>query len=114
RTTGDISVSMGLRTVARSYGSVVICQYNDSIATSSTSGWVSTDPVFMIGNGTADNSRNNAFTILKNAKTGINVETPLAGLHIKAVDNTFDQAIRLESTVGPSSYCNILYDGSLK
>jgi hypothetical protein len=45
---------------------------------------------------------------------GINTITPSAGLHIKAINNTFDQHIRLESTAGPASYANILYDGALK
>lgn len=45
---------------------------------------------------------------------GINTITPSAGLHIKAINNTFDQHIRLESTAGPTSYANIVYDGSLK
>lgn len=114
KASGNYSTAMSFSTNARAFGSLSIGSYNDSIATSSTTAWVATDPVFIIGNGTADNARSNAITILKNAKTGINTETPAAGLHIKAIDNTFDQHIRLESTTGPSSYANILYDGSLK
>jgi hypothetical protein len=45
---------------------------------------------------------------------GINTPDKLAGLHIKAINGTFDQHIRLESTIGPASYANILYDGILK
>jgi len=111
---GQISFALGSNTTARAYGSLALGQFNDSIASSSQTVWTATDPVFIIGNGTSDIDRKNAITILKNGKTGINTSTPLAGLHIVAVDNTFDQSIRLESTIGPSSYCNILYDGSLK
>lgn len=112
--TGGYSTSMGLLTRARAYASVVLGQYNDSIASSDPLVWDPIDPVFIIGNGTSNSVRKNAITILKNAKTGINTSAPLAGLHIVAVDNSFDQSIRLESTLGPTSFCNILYDGSLK
>ncbi|WP_462248644.1 tail fiber domain-containing protein [Ferruginibacter sp.] len=114
KATGNYSMALNFSTYARAFASLCIGQYNDSIATSSPTTWIATDPVFIIGNGTADNARNNALTILKNAKTGINTEAPAAGLHIKAVDNTFDQHIRLESTAGPASYGIILYDGSMK
>ncbi len=111
---GSISFAMGNNTTARAYSSLALGQFNDSIASSSQTIWTPTDPVFIIGNGTRDDDRKNAITILKNGKTGINTSTPLAGLHIVAIDNTFDQSIRLESSIGPNSYCNILYDGSLK
>ncbi len=114
RATGTIATAIGLSTQARAYASLVIGRFNDSISSSSPTTWVATDPVFIIGNGTSGGVRSNAMTILKNAKTGINTATPLSGLHIKAVDGSFDQHIRLESTVGPSSYANILYDGALK
>jgi len=79
---GNISTTMGFRTYSKAYGSLSIGQYNDSIASSSKTTWVTTDPVFIIGNGTADNARSNAFTVLKNAKTGINTEAPAAMLHV--------------------------------
>ena len=111
---GTTTTAMGLFTTARAHGSLAIGQFNDSIATSNSILWVESDPVFIIGNGISNASRSNAITILKNGKTGINTATPLAGLHIVAIDNSFDQSIRLESALGPSSFCNILYDGSLK
>ena len=111
---GDGSTSMGSSTIARSYLSLALGQFNDTTAGSSLTTWVLNDPVFTVGNGTSDIARHNAITILKNGKTGINTSAPLAGLHIVAIDNSFDQSIRLESALGPSSFCNILYDGSLK
>jgi hypothetical protein len=69
--------------------------------------------VFIIGNGTL-NALSNAFTVLKNAKIGINVETPLAGLHIKGIESTYDAHIRLETAGGGTDYANILYDGNMK
>lgn len=111
---GQFSFAIGNNVTAKAFGALALGQFNDSIASSSPTTWIATDPVFIIGNGTNNTSRSNAITILKNGKTGINTATPLAGLHIVAIDNSFDQSIRLESVLGPSSFCNILYDGSLK
>lgn len=112
--TGSHSTAMGLTTTARAHGSLTIGQFNDSIINSSPTTWIATDPVFIIGNGSSTFNRSNAITVLKNSKTGINTSTPLATLHIVALDNSFDQSIRLESTLGTTSFCNLLYDGSLK
>ncbi len=114
KATGEISAAMGFNTTARAYGSLALGQYNDSIVTSSTTSWVVTDPVFIIGNGTTASNRTNAITVLKNAKTGINTASPQAALHIKGISpSTFDSHIRLE-TVGGTDYVNIVYDGNMK
>ncbi|MFZ1515359.1 MAG: tail fiber domain-containing protein, partial [Saprospiraceae bacterium] len=110
---GILSVATGLNNESAAYTSLSLGRYNDPIATSSKATWVATDPVFIIGNGTSDNDRKNAITILKNAKTGINTSAPLAGLHIKGVESSFDSHIRLE-TAGGGEYGNILYDGNMK
>jgi hypothetical protein len=81
--TGNHSTAMGLYTTSRPYASFVVGRYNDSIITSSMDTWVETDPVFIIGNGTADNARKNALVVLKNARTGINTSTPAAMLHVE-------------------------------
>ena len=60
------STSMGLGTVSRSFGSLVIGRYNDSIASSNTVLWINTDPAFIVGNGASDISRSNAFVVYKN------------------------------------------------
>lgn len=110
---GDYSTTLGRITMAKPFSSVVLGQYNDTSSISSTS-WNLLDPVFIIGNGTADNARSNAMTVLKNAKTGINIGNPLAGLHIKGIESTFDAHIRLETAGGGTDYANILYDGNMK
>ena len=68
---GDYSTSMGRLTYSKAYASLSVGQFNDSIATSSKTSWVITDPVFIVGNGTAYNARSNAFTVLKNGNTNI-------------------------------------------
>jgi hypothetical protein len=64
--TGNISTAMGIGTNSRPFGSLVIGQYNDSVIASSATNWVTTDPVFIIGNGVNLGIRHNAFTVFKN------------------------------------------------
>ncbi len=63
---GGISVSMGEATISRSYASLAIGRFNDSISTSNPNSWNSTDPLFYIGNGSDNNDRNNAMVVYKN------------------------------------------------
>ncbi|MEO6130572.1 MAG: hypothetical protein ABIQ02_01900, partial [Saprospiraceae bacterium] len=81
KSVGVSSTSMGHNTRSNPFASVVLGQFND---TSSISGvtWNLNDPVFIIGNGLANNDRKNAMTVLKNGKTGINTITPDAMLHV--------------------------------
>jgi len=73
---------------------------------------VVTDPVFIIGKGTAEHARSNAITILKNAKTGINLSTPQAGLHIKGIDGTDNRHIMLEHN-STTDHALIFYNSDL-
>ena len=114
RASGINSTALGYRTTSLAYGSLSVGQYNDSIISSSGTSWVTTDPVFIIGNGAADNARSNAFSVLKNANTGINVSTPSAALHIKGTAASFDAHLRLETTGTGTDYVNMLYDGNTK
>ncbi len=111
-TAGRFSTAMGFKTYSKAYSSLSIGQYNDSITTSNIDSWITDDPVFIIGNGTADNARKNALTVLKNAKTGINMSDPVALLDIKGFDGTINRHIRLEDNNSESS-CNIFYSGDL-
>ncbi|MEO6131132.1 MAG: tail fiber domain-containing protein, partial [Saprospiraceae bacterium] len=61
------------------------------------------DPVFIIGKGTANNARSNAMTILKNGKTGINTNLPLAMLHVKDSSVVFTGPNPLPVTPGAPS-----------
>jgi hypothetical protein len=63
---GGISVSMGEATISRSYASLAIGRFNDSISTSNPNSWNSTDPLFYIGNGSDNNDRHNAMVVYKN------------------------------------------------
>ena len=65
---GDYSTAMGYVTTAQAYASLVLGQYN-FIAGSSV-GWVATDPVLVVGNGSSG-STSDAFTLLKNGNLTI-------------------------------------------
>lgn len=73
KSTGTGAVSIGNYTRARSDYSFVAGKYNDSTAT---------NRLFEIGNGTAENARSNAMTILQNGNTGVGVLNPLARMHV--------------------------------
>ena len=102
KSTGDHSTALGTLTTARAYASLSIGQYNDSIITSTQGTWIASDPVFIIGNGIASNSRKNAITVLKNGKTGINTSAPLAMLHVKDSSVVFTGQGTLPFTPGPT------------
>jgi hypothetical protein len=63
---GQYSTALGVSTVARAYNVLAIGRFN--VGGGTTDGWVETDPLFEIGNGSgaAAADRSNALTILKN------------------------------------------------
>jgi len=69
------STSMGAFTKAKSNYSLVVGLYNDTTAT---------NRLFEIGNGTADNDRKNAFTVLLNGNVGIGNKAPVKPLSFPA------------------------------
>jgi hypothetical protein len=70
---GVSSTSFGYNTKSNSDYSFVTGKFNDT---------TNTNRLFEIGNGTADNARKNAITVLQNGKTGVNTTTPFAQLHV--------------------------------
>lgn len=83
---GDISTAMGFFTTAQAYASVVLGRYN--LISGTTNMWVDDDPLFVIGNGSDNNIRSNAMTVLKNGRTGIGTASPSHTLH---VDSPLDE-----------------------
>ena len=68
--TGKYSFSHGKENTAQSYCETVFGLYG-TVGAGTASSFVSTDRLFVVGNGTADGSRSNALSILKNANTTI-------------------------------------------
>ncbi|NOT52464.1 MAG: hypothetical protein HOP10_14435 [Chitinophagaceae bacterium] len=73
KASGFASTSSGVFTRAKSDYSFVIGLFNDT---------TNTNRLFEIGNGTADNARNTAVTVLLNGNTGIGTTNPAARLHV--------------------------------
>ncbi|MFN8208414.1 MAG: hypothetical protein U0T82_13545 [Bacteroidales bacterium] len=65
---GYYSTAMGYRTQAQAYNSFVLGRYNSFSAAEDTDTWVTTDPLFTIGNGSGSSSRSNAMVVLKNGE----------------------------------------------
>jgi hypothetical protein len=67
--TGNLAISAGNTTTAQSYASLIIGRYNT--ISGSTTNWVSTDPLFVAGNGSNGSSRSNALILYKNGNMTI-------------------------------------------
>lgn len=83
---GSFSTAMGLQTTAKSFSVVTIGLFNDILDNPSPITPALTDRLFQIGNGTADNARSNAITVLRNGNIGLgNMNSPNAALQFANV-----------------------------
>lgn len=73
---GDASTSMGYLTQAKAYGGSAAGLYNDTMDNPLPETPFASDRIFQLGNGTANNARSNALTILRNGNTGIGNTDP--------------------------------------
>lgn len=73
---GRYSMAIGNFTRSKAYASFSMGEFNDEIFSSQPDAWVSTDPLFIIGNGTGL-IRSNAFVVYKNGNADINGFTQL-------------------------------------
>lgn len=64
---GLASTAMGFQNIAQSYAQVALGRFG--VAQGTTDSWVASDPVFTIGNGASDGSRNDCFSVKKNGIT---------------------------------------------
>jgi hypothetical protein len=70
-------LAIGDNVIANSFLSISMGRFNNPVINEVTSGYVATEPLFIIGNGTHFTDRKNALTILKNGMIGIgNNNTP--------------------------------------
>lgn len=79
---GTTSTAMGVSTTAPSYAETVIGRYNTTYTPISATEWNMADRLFVIGNGTGNATRSNAFTVLKNGNTGISTDVPRQQLSV--------------------------------
>ncbi|MGB0458350.1 MAG: tail fiber domain-containing protein, partial [Chitinophagales bacterium] len=81
--TGNLSTAMGNYTTAPSFSETVIGRYNTNYTPGNTSGWSTTDRLFVVGNGTNSTSRSDAMVILKNGNVGIGNSDPEGQLFVE-------------------------------
>jgi len=74
------STAIGANVKAKSQYAFVVGRYNDTTGTNDE--WNNADPLFIVGNGTTNNARSNAITVLKNANTGIGTHAPTQRLDV--------------------------------
>ena len=106
---GSNTTALGYYTTASSYVSLVCGRFNVISGSYGTS-WFSSDPLFVVGNGSSSSSRNNALTVLKNGYVGIGPSSPSAGLHLKG-SGFPGSFMYLESNSGQDAGFR-LYEGS--
>jgi len=99
---GVRSTAWGYETTAHSANETVLGHFSTIYIPSSQVNLISTDRLFVVGNGTSGNNRSNALTILKNGKTGIGNVNPITTLHVRHATipngNPPLEGIRLENS----------------
>ena len=79
---GRTASALGYYTKSKHFAGVVLGTFNDSTNSTDPENINQANRLFQIGNGTADNARNNALTVLQNGNIGIKTTTPAALLHV--------------------------------
>ena len=102
---GYYSTAMGFATKAESFNSFAIGQYNKGGGTPNN--WISSDPLFEIGNGTSSN-RANAVTVLKNGNVGICTATPAHKLQLHNTSSGYVYTSFTNSTTGSADGSGVL------
>ena len=81
---GEISTAMGYRTISRGFTGTAIGMFNNPILATSQSVATSGTPLFIVGNGSDDNNRNNAMVVLKSGNVGIGTDAPAENLVVNS------------------------------
>jgi hypothetical protein len=79
---GYNSTASGLSTVSKAFAGTVFGTFNDSTNAASSVAFDPANRIFQIGNGTANNTRSNAMTVLQNGKIGIGILNPVDILEV--------------------------------
>jgi hypothetical protein len=102
------SVSIGSNTVSTSYACFVAGRLNEEM-TADPDSWVSSDPIFIIGNG--QTTRHNAVTVLKNGYFGIGTTAPTHILHIAGVGRSTQSTWATSSDMRVKNNIKIIENG---
>lgn len=93
---GNYSSTFGYRTNSFPYGSMALGRYN--VIAGDSAAWISTDPVFMIGDGTNNTARSNSFMIQKNGQTAIGYDSPVGMLQVSSALGSLNNGGALDVT----------------
>lgn len=96
------AIAFGTGLTTQSYRSLFTGSYNTLFPSASTTSWVTTDPLFVIGNGTSNAARNHALIVYKNGNTGINGYTQLG--EASPAIKTKELSVTLSGTAGVSTF----------
>jgi hypothetical protein len=105
--TGYYATAFGNNTYSKAYGSFVIGQYNE--ITGDSTKWVSTDPLFVVGNGLNITNRSNAVIVYKNGRSIFTGEHANVSLNDKATRYMYVPGVGFTTTrsvYGVKSYVN--------
>lgn len=120
RTIGNSAVSAGYYTRADAFVSTAVGAGN--VGGGNMNAWVYNDPIFEVGNSTDTTNRSNAFTVLKNARVGINTHNPQSMLDIEQPNPGPGNGVFLnlagighwETSVDNSADYNFYFNNALK
>jgi hypothetical protein len=98
---GRRSFITGTNNKSKTYAGFVTGTFNDSTITGDANIINNANRLFQIGNGTADNARSNAITVLQNGNTGIGTVNPIARLHVVDSSVVFSASGNLAAIIGP-------------
>lgn len=96
---GSHTSAFGQGVIAPSGFETALGRYNTTYTPNSSTDWNTSDRLFVIGNGTATNSRSNAMVVLKSGNTGIGTSTPTERLDVNG--NARVRSIASGAFVGP-------------
>ncbi|NNF33604.1 MAG: hypothetical protein HKN68_05825 [Saprospiraceae bacterium] len=93
---GNYSSTFGYQTIAYPYASMALGKFNTVVGDSAS--WVSTDPIFIIGDGLTNTTRSNSFMIQKNGQTSIGYDSPTGMLNISTELGSINNGGALETS----------------
>ena len=85
---GQNSLTANYFTTSAAFAQAVFGAYNLPKGGETPNSWVTTDPLFTIGNGTGATSRSTAVMVLKNGNVGFGTNSPSAVLHLTSGTTT--------------------------
>lgn len=110
-TNGEVSNAFGT-TTAKSYLETTFGSYNTSYTPVSDFSWDATDRIFTIGNGTSNAARSDAFTVLKNGKSGFGTSLPTETVDIvgsvKIASSTYTGLVNNATTPVPTGGAGVM------